>query len=151
MAIGAAAKMAGSPGFREALGKLLFGGMTKGQIATRLAPDALFGVMAGAMTPGDITDKLLAGSTQAIGGGLGGLALGRAAGGLGEGVATAADFAGSIAGDYGGMFVGDALQRGKDKLMGGEGLTAFERAGAEQQRLLEAQIRQQTLMELGLM
>ena len=37
--------------------------------------DLLFGGLAAAQTPGDIGDKLIAGGTQAIGGGLGGVGL----------------------------------------------------------------------------
>jgi hypothetical protein len=74
-AVGQGARMAGSGAFKSGLGKALFGEMSKGQIAGRLAPDAAFGGMSAVMTPGDLGDKLIAGSTQAIGGGLGGLLL----------------------------------------------------------------------------
>ena len=80
--------------------------------AMRIAPDAIFGTMAGAMTPGDLGDKLIAGTTSALGGGLGGLALGRATQRFGDGVSLAADFGGSILGDMGGMTVGAGRARG---------------------------------------
>ena len=51
----------------------------KGQLIGRLAPDALFGVVTGAMTPGDLGDKLIPGTASAAGGGLGGIATGRLA------------------------------------------------------------------------
>tara|TARA_X000001388_G_scaffold1415_1_gene1472 strand:- start:1192 stop:1776 length:585 start_codon:yes stop_codon:yes gene_type:complete len=148
---GAAKGMAGTK-LLGAIKSGLFGGMTKGQIATRLAPDALFGAYAGVMTPGDLSDKLIAGTTQAVGGGLGGLATGRMAGalGAGEGIQTLADLGGSFAGDFGGMAVGDALQRGKDKIMGGKGQTAFERMGDEQQRNFAQQVQNETLASLGI-
>lgn len=139
-----------NPAFTSGIGKAVFGNMDKGQIAMRLAPDLMFGGVAMATTPGDLGDRLIAGGTQAIGGGLGGLALGRAAGRFGDTAATIADMAGSIGGDVVGMQTGDAIMRGKDKLMGGEGQTPFERMGAEQQAQLEAQIRAQTLMGAGL-
>ena len=101
--------------FKSGLGKALFGGMTKGQIAGRLAPDAVFGGMAALMTPGDIGDKLIAGSTQAIGGGLGGLALGRVAGKINPKFEFPADFAGSYGGDFAGMAVGDIYNEVKIK------------------------------------
>ena len=134
------------------LGKALFGGMTKGQIAGRLAPDAIFGGMAAMQTPGDIGDKLIAGGTQFLGGGLGGLATARLAKGLGAGpgIETIADFMGSYGGDFAAIPVGDALQRGKDKVMGGEGRTAYERMSDQQQQQFADQIRQQTLMGAGL-
>ena len=139
-----------SPAFTKGIGKAVFGNMDKGQIAMRLAPDLMFGGVAMATTPGDIGDRLIAGSTQAIGGGLGGLALGRAAGRFGDTAATIADMGGSIAGDVVGMQTGDAVMRAKDSLLGGEGQTPFERLGAEQQAQLEAQIRAQTLLGAGL-
>ena len=138
--------------FDKGFGKLVFGDMAGDEIAMRLAPDVLFGGMAAVQTPGDIGDKILAGGTQLVGGGLGGLALARGAGamGAGSGLQTMADFAGSIGGDYAGMYAGDALQRAKDKLTGGEGLTAFERMSKKDQEAFAEQIRMQTLMGAGL-
>ena len=138
--------------FEKGIGKALFGEMSKGQIASRLAPDAIFGGLAAVQTPGDVGDKLVAGGASLLGGGLGGLALSRAAGarGMGEGVQLAADFGGSILGDMGGMAVGDAVMRGKDKLMGGAGQTPYERMGSEQQAQFAEQIRRQTLSGAGL-
>ena len=131
---------------------LLFGGMTKGQVLGRLAPDILFGGMAAATTPGDVGDKIIAGTTQAIGGGIGGLATGRLVGklGAGEGLQTAADFAGSFGGDFAGMAVGDNLQRGKDFLSGGKGQTAWERMSEEQQTIYAQELEQQILAKYGL-
>ncbi len=152
-ALGAAKGLTAGAGASSAArmaGQALFGGMTKGQIAARLAPDAIFGGVAALQTPGDLGDKLIAGSASAIGGGLGGLALGRAASRFGEGASIAADFGGSILGDMGGMAIGDGLQRGKDKLMGGAGQTAYERMSAEQQAQFAEQIRRQTLAGAGI-
>ena len=152
---GTGARMAGqglvNAAFKGGVGNALFGGMTKGQIASRLAPDAIFGGLAALQTPGDIGDKLVAGGASALGGGLGGLALSRVAGarGLGEGAQLAADFGGSILGDMGGMAVGDTIMRGKDRLMGGAGQTPYERMSAEQQVQFANQIRQQTLAGAG--
>ena len=157
--LGVAAKSTGSrmagqalanSAFKGGLGKAVFGEMSRGQIAARLAPDAIFGGVAALQTPGDLGDKLIAGTTSALGGGLGGLALGRATQRFGDGASLAADFGGSILGDMGGMAVGDALQRGKDKLFGGTGQTAYERMSADQQAQFAAQIRQQTLATAGL-
>ena len=114
--------------------------------------DAVFGVMAGAMTPGDIGDKFIAGTTQAIGGGLGGLGLSAAAtrAGIHGTPNFLLDMAGSYGGDFAGMAVGDTLQRGKDKIMGGKGQTAFERLGEQQQQRFANDIRNETLMSLGI-
>ena len=145
------AQAASNPAFSKGIGNAIFGDMTKGQIATRLAPDVAFGVLGGAMTPGDLGDKLIAGGTQAIGGGIGGLAVGRGLGkiGAGETVQTIGDFVGSYGGDFAGMAVGDNMMRGKDLLLGGSGQTPYEKMSEEQQKQLVAQIRQQTLQGVG--
>ena len=126
----------------------------KGALAARLAPDVFFGGLAAVQTPGDLGDKLIAGGTQAIGGGLGGLTAARGLKkvmpGAGEGLLTAVDFGGSIAGDYAGMAAGDMMMRGKDRVMGGEGLNPYERMGAQQQDAYKAQIERDMMMKLGL-
>ena len=139
-----------NPAFKSGIGKALFGTMDKGQIVGRLAPDAFFGGLAALQTPGDLGDKLIAGTTSAVGGGLGGLALGRAGQRFGDTAGFMADMAGSVGGDYAGMMFGDTLQRGKDKVFGGEGQTAYERMSSEQQAQFAEQIRQQTLAGAGL-
>jgi hypothetical protein len=143
-------RMAASGVFKQGLGRAMFGDMTKGQLINRLAPDAFFGGIAALQTPGDIGDKLIAGTTSAVGGGLGGLALGRAGQRFGDTAGFMADMAGSIGGDMVGMSVGDGLQRGKDSLMGGSGQTAYERMSAEQQAQFAEEIRRQTLATAGL-
>lgn len=141
----AGARMAGDAMFKSGLGKAVFGDMTKGQIGMRLAPDLMFGGVAGLMTPGDLGDKLIAGGAQAVGGGLGGVAVGRAAGRMGETAGFLGDMAGSFAGDFAGMAVGDNMMRGKDRLLGGKGQTPYEKLNEEQQSALVQQIRNQTL------
>ena len=127
-------------------------GSNKGEIAMRLVPDVGFGVLAAVQTPGDLGDKLIAGSTSALGGSIGGIATAGALRGMRmpNAVQNLGDLAGSFAGDYVGMMAGDTLQRGKDKLMGGQGLTAFERMGAEQQALYARQLEQQILAQYGI-
>ena len=151
---GNATRMAGqglaNAAFKGGLGKAIFGEMGKGQIAARLAPDLMFGGLAAATTPGDIGDKLIAGSASAVGGGLGGIALGRAAQKYGDTASMVADMAGSIGGDYAGMMVGDTLQRGKDRVMGGTGQTAYERMSAQQQAEFAEQIRRQIIAGAGM-
>ena len=151
---GTGARMAGQglnyAAFQGGLGKAIFGEMNKGQIVGRLAPDLMFGGLAAATTPGDIGDKLIAGGASAVGGGLGGIALGRAGQRFGDTAGFMADMAGSIGGDMVGLSVGDGLQRGKDSLMGGSGQTAYERMSAEQQAQFAEQIRRQTLAGAGL-
>ena len=145
--------------FGQALKKLgpkakgfLFDKMNRGKIVGRLASDAFFGGLAAVTTPGDLGDKAIAGGTQFVGGGFGVLVAGGAARklGAGAGLQTAADFAGSFGGDFAGMAVGDNLQRGKDKLMGGKGMTAWERMSAEQQEEFR-RMEQEVLEKYGLL
>ena len=49
------------------------------------------------------------------------------------------------------MPVADQLMRGKDKLMGGEGLTPYERLSVEQQEQMRQQITKQVMQAYGLM
>ena len=109
--------------------------------AARFGPDALFATMNAVNTPGDLGDKLIAGTTDFVGSAGTGLVLAAPF----KKMPVAAGFidqAGSIAGMYGGMAVGDNLQRGKDRMLGGEGLTAYERANAEYEDQLVARILQ---------
>jgi hypothetical protein len=57
---------------------------------------------------------------------------------------------GSYAGDFGGMMIGDNAQRIKDKMMGGEGLTPWERMGAEQQAQFAQELEQQIMAQYGI-
>ena len=131
------------PAFANAQGEV-----TRNAIIGRLAPDAAFGVLAATQTPGDAFDKATAFTASTLGGGLGG-ALTTAAtrgklGALGE-------LAGGYGGDMLGMYVGDAVSRGKDKLMGGEGMTPFERMGADQQKQFAQDLEQQFLAQYGML
>ena len=127
-------------------------GSNKGEIAMRLVPDIGFGILAGAQTPGDLGDKLIAGGASALGGSIGGIATAGALKGIRMpgAVQNLGDLAGSFAGDYAGMMVGDTIQRGKDRLMGGQGQTAWERMGAQQQSQYAQQLEQQILSQYGL-
>ena len=107
--------------------------------AARFGPDALFATMNAINNPGDLGDKLIAGTTDFVGSAGTGLVLAAPF----KRMPVAAGFidqAGSIAGMYGGMAVGDSLQRGKDRMMGGEGRTSYERASTEYEDQLVAQI-----------
>ena len=113
--------------------------------------DLLFGGLAAAQTPGDIGDKLIAGGTQVIGGGLGGVGLTAAIGPqrLGK-YRLLTDMAGSVAGDYAGVAVGDTLTRGKDLMTGGQGQTPWEKMSSQQQEEYGKMLRQQILTEYGI-
>ena len=127
-------------------------GSNSGEIAMRLVPDIGFGILAGAQTPGDLGDKLIAGGASAIGGSIGGITTAGALKGLRMpgAVQNLGDLAGSFAGDYAGMMVSDNVQRAKDRLMGGEGQTAWERMGAQQQAQYAQQLENQILAQYGI-
>ena len=131
------------------LGKSLFKGMGPADIALRLGPDAMFGVMEGAMTPGDLGDKIIAGSGSAIGGAMGGLALGKLGGNSPLGAML--DMGGSIGGDMLGRATSDQVLKAKDKISGGEGLTPYEKMGQQQQMEMLQAGKVQALAELGLL
>ena len=119
----------------------------KGDLLFRLAPDAVFGVMGGAMTPGDLGDKVIAGGTQFLGGGLTGLAAGRIARGplkMTQRAADMADMVGSVGGDFLGMAVGDQILKVK-----GGGMTPMEQQMMEQDALYRAQLEQEFLQKYG--
>ena len=113
--------------------------------------DLLFGGLAAAQTPGDAVDKLIAGGSQAIGGGLGGVALTAAVGPqrLGK-YRFLTDMAGSVGGDMLGYAAGENLMRGKDMLGGGQGQTPWEKMSAQQQEEYGKMLRQQILTEYGI-
>ena len=131
----------------DALG-WLFKGQDGAEIAFRVIPDVGFGVLEGAMTPGDIGDKLIAGTSTAVGGLGGGIALGKL-GGNGR-LGTALDMAGSLGGDFAGRAVGEQVQKGKDKLMGGKGQSAYERFNEEQMAMIREQAKQELMVQLGI-
>ena len=123
--------------------------MPKTELAVRLGTDLLGGTITGAMTPGDLGDKIIAGVTDAGFGSLSGLAAGKLAGpGM---LGTFADMAGSYGGAMAAMPVGDALIRAKDKLSGGKGQTGYVQAGEEQQKRMQDAIKQQMLMQYGML
>ena len=120
----------------------------KGDLLFRLAPDAAFGVMGGVMTPGDLGDKVIAGSTQFLGGGLTGIAAGRIARGplqMSQRAADMADMVGSVGGDFLGMAVGDQILKVK-----GGGMTPMEQQMMEQDALYRAQLEQEFLQKYGI-
>lgn len=119
----------------------------QGQLIARLAPDALFGVITGAMTPGDVGDKLIAGTASAAGGGIGGIAAGRLANAakLGQTAGFLADMGGSIAGDMVGMKLADDAMRIK-----GGGTTPMEKEMLQQDAIYRAQLEQELMRKYGI-
>ena len=120
----------------------------KGELAFRLGQDALGGAMVAAYTPGDLGDKLIAGTASTVGGALGGLALGKVGGkGL---IGTGLDYAGSIGGDLLASRAAEEAMRGKSYLQGAGYMTPYERLGAEQQQELSDAIREDVIRQYGL-
>ena len=136
----------------EAIKKLpgfLVKDLGKGELALRLGQDALGGAMAAAYTPGDLGDKLIAGTSATLGGAVGGLALGRIGGkGL---LGTGLDMAGSIGGDLLASRVGEEVMKGKSYIQGEGYMSPYEKLGAEQQQALAQAIQKDIIQQYGLM
>ena len=127
--------------------------LTKGigptEMTARLSMDALGGLMAAAYTPGDLGDKLIAGTASTIGGAAGGLALGK----LGAGnpmLGTALDFAGSIGGDMAASVLGEQVMKGKSALQGEGFRSPYQKLSDEQQKQLAEAIRADVMRQYGL-
>lgn len=123
--------------------------MNAGEMAFRLAPDIGFSVLSAARTPGDLSDKLLVGGTQFLGGTVTGLSAGRAF--RNPALSGTADTLASVVGDQLSIPVADVAMRGKDKLMGGKGETPFERLSREDREIFRQQITEQVLAAYGLL
>lgn len=123
------------------------GGPTLTNIGMNFGPDAFFGVLAGANTPGDLGDKLIAGTTAAAGGALGGVAGFSIIPGAktNPGMRMLAEFGGGYGGDMVGQAVGDTLLRAK-----GGGLTPWERQGMEADAQYQQQIVDEFMVRNGL-
>ena len=119
------------------------GQMGKGELALNLAPDLVIGAMYGATTPGDTTDKVIAGLGSGLGGALGGVGL-RAGLGVRNPIAgMAIDYGGSIVGDIGGQAVSDQVLRVKNG-----GMTPWEQLQEEQYLAMKAEAKEEVLREL---
>ena len=157
---GAAASGLGSLGSRMAGSKLLSG--IGGRIASNMGPvgfgsreamtntammfgpDLAFGAMAGAMTPGDLGDKVIAGGMTGLGGALGGVGARGLVGSSNAAVNMGLELGGGLVGDMAGQGVSDNLLRIK-----GGGSTPYEKMAADQQRELEQRILAQYLSGKG--
>lgn len=127
----------------------LLKGVPREEMFVRLSTDALGGLMAAAYTPGDLGDKLIAGSAATIGGAAGGLALGKL-GGKNQLAAVGLDMAGSIGGDMLLSRMGEEVMKGKSYMQGEGYMSPYEKLGAEQQQALAAAIQQDMLRQYGM-
>jgi hypothetical protein len=148
---GAGSRMAG--GKLAGLGKTMLGrlgpiGFGSKEAVTNTAlmfgPDLAFGAMAGAMTPGDLGDKIIAGGMTGISGAVGGAGARSLYGGKNAAVQMGLELGGGLGGDMVGQGVADGLLRIK-----GGGTTPYEKMAAEQQRELEQRILSQYLSGKG--
>jgi len=123
------------------------GGVTAGNLAANFAPDAVFGVMQGAMTPGDLGDKLIAGGSTAIGGALGGVGAVSALGKFGQqgGGRMLAEFGGGMLGDMVGQSAGDVVLRAK-----GGGTTPWEKLQQDGDQAYRQQLEREVLAAYGI-
>tara|TARA_B100001094_G_scaffold288620_1_gene304969 strand:- start:1767 stop:2324 length:558 start_codon:yes stop_codon:yes gene_type:complete len=119
--------------------------------ALMIGPDILFGGLAGAMTPGDMGDKLIAGGMTAVGGAAGGIGMRGALGGIAPEamkkhayMQMGAELVGGLGGDMAGQGVADGLLRIK-----GGGQTPYEKMAADQQKQLEQDILRRYLSGKG--
>lgn len=117
-------------------------------LATQFGLDAAMGVMQGAMMPGDIVDKTIAGTGTAIGGGLGGIALSSLLPAKlrnNPALRMGTEFIGGFAGDALGQGASDALLRVK-----GGGTTPFEKIQTAQDQEYRQQLERQILAKYGI-
>ena len=123
------------------------GGVTAKNLATNFGMDAAFGLYQGAMTPGDLGDKLIAGVGTGVGGAVGGVGLVSA---LGKHKNNAiarmgAELGGNLVGDMGGQMISDQVLRAK-----GGGTTPWEKLQQEGDQQYRSEIERQMLAQLGI-
>ena len=123
------------------------GGVTAKNLATNFGFDAALGIYQGAMTPGDLGDKLIAGVGTGVGGAMGGVGLVSA---LGKHKNNAiarmgAELGGNLVGDMGGQIVADGVLRAK-----GGGTTPWEKLQQEGDQQYRSEIERQMLAQLGI-
>ena len=147
-ALGATKRFAG-----DTMTKYLGGKVGPKSLAENFGLDAAFGVMAGINTPGDLGDKLIAGTSVGASGALGGV-LGTTGyarlfnkGQMPTGIARQfTEFGGAMMGDEVGYAASEALQR-----MKGGGMSAYERMQVEGDRQYRNQIEEELLAKYGLL
>ena len=146
-----AAKAVGKKGIGrmagDAVKRYMGGDINFQNVAMNFGPDAFFGAMQGAATPGDLGDKIIAGVSTGVGGALGGVG----AVSLLPGATTnnamrmLGEFGGGYGGDMVGQMVGDTVLRAK-----GGGTTPWEKVQMDQDQQYRAQLEREMLAKLGL-
>ena len=122
-------------------------GITPTNLAVNFGMDAGFGVMQGINTPGDLGDKIIAGTASGLGGALGGIgAVGLIPGAKKNmGMRMLAEFGGGYAGDMGGQMLGDTVLRAK-----GGGTTPWEKVQLSADQEYREQLERQILAQYGI-
>lgn len=135
-----------------AMRNYLGGDPTARRLAENFGLDAVFGVMAGMNTPGDLGDKLIAGTTVGASGALGGM-LGTSAVGALRGGKMPTGFGRQMT-EVGGSIIGDevgfAASEGLQRLKGG-GQTGYERMAAEGDQQYRQQLEEEFMRKYGLL
>ena len=123
------------------------GGMTAGNLARNFGMDAAFGIYQGAMTPGDLGDKVISGLGTGLGGAAGGIGLTSALGKYknNPGLRWTAEIAGNFGGDMVGQMASDTVLRAK-----GGGMTPWEKLQREGDQQFRQEIERQMLAQLGI-
>ena len=122
-------------------------GVTPTTLAQNFGMDAAFGIYQGAMTPGDLGDKLIAGVGTGVGGAMGGVGLVSALGKHKNNplARMGAELGGNLVGDMGGQIVSDGVLRAK-----GGGTTPWEKLQQEGDQQYRQEIERQMLAQLGI-
>ena len=123
------------------------GGVTAKNLAANFGLDAALGIYQGAMTPGDLGDKLIAGVGTGMGGAMGGVGLVSALGKHKNNqlARMGAELGGNLVGDMGGQIVSDQVLRAK-----GGGTTPWEKLQQEGDQKYRQEIERQMLAQLGI-
>ena len=160
MAAATVARMAMNPSILARIGNFLSPGKLSGmEKLMRFGPDIGFGAMAAVQTPGDLVDKSIAFGSVAGGGLLGGLGSAGAVRHFGKGKMSPedlqsamgfADMFGSLGGDLIAYPAGESVARVKDKMMGGQGETGWERLSRKEQQEMRKQMEADILRQYGI-
>ena len=128
------------PNFAKAFPKMIDGKALPGRgIVGSVLPDVGFGVMSGMMTPGDLGDKLLAGTTDAvIGAGMTGGLRGALGARPGSALGTTIEYGGGMLSGLVSMPASEALLRVK-----GGGQSPYDKLQEEQYAGLREQVKQE--------
>jgi hypothetical protein len=127
------------PNFAKAFPKSINGTPLPGRgIMGSILPDVGFGVMSGMMTPGDLGDKLIAGTTDAVvGAGLTGGLRGVVRAKPGRALSTVIEYGGGMGAGMASMPLADQLLRIK-----GGGMSPYDKLQQEQYEGMREQIKQ---------